>query len=216
MAGSDSDAAHGLDAQERNTRMIDPYSRHPRGLRMNGVSGDAAGFGDEPIDLLRLFQSARRDLHAFVSRLVGSDEVDDILQETWLNLHQRGTPATWRNPRAFLFATARNLALDSLRRKRRWERVVPPGEEPPDPVCPGPGPDAQAIGKQLVARIAAALNELPPACRDAFLLNRLYDCTHAEIADRLGISTKTVQRHIERALLHCLRRTNGADAAGFE
>jgi len=60
------------------------------------------------------------------------------------------------------------------------------------------------------------LNELPPACRDAFLLNRLYDCTHAEIADRLGISTKTVQRHIERALLHCLRRTNGADAAGFE
>jgi len=163
------------------------------------------------LDLTQIFQQVRKELHVFVSRLVGSDEADDILQETWLNLYQRGAPETWRNPRAFLFATAKNLALDSLRRRHRWERVVPPGEKPPNPVCPSPGQDALAIGKQLAARIAEALDELPPACREAFLLNRLSNCTHAEIADRLGISTKTVQRHIERALLHCLKQINRAD-----
>jgi RNA polymerase sigma-70 factor (ECF subfamily) len=47
--------------------------------------------------------------------------------------------------------------------------------------------------------------ELPQACRDAFLLNRIEALTHVAIATRLGISTKSVQRYIERALRHCAR-----------
>jgi RNA polymerase sigma factor (sigma-70 family) len=54
-------------------------------------------------------------------------------------------------------------------------------------------------------RLQAALGELPRACRDAFLLNRIEALTHVEIATRLGISTKSVQRCIERALRHCAR-----------
>jgi RNA polymerase sigma-70 factor (ECF subfamily) len=53
--------------------------------------------------------------------------------------------------------------------------------------------------------VAAALQELPAQCREAFLLNRLEGLTHSEIAERLGVSTKTVQRHIERALRRCVQ-----------
>ena len=54
-------------------------------------------------------------------------------------------------------------------------------------------------------RLAVALEQLSPQCREAFLLNRLEELTHVQIAARLGVSTKTVQRHIERALRLCVQ-----------
>jgi RNA polymerase sigma-70 factor (ECF subfamily) len=53
-------------------------------------------------------------------------------------------------------------------------------------------------------RLSVALEQLPEQCRRAFLLNRLDGLTHTQIATQLGVSTKTVQRHIERALRVCV------------
>ena len=161
---------------------------------------------DRRFDFTRLFQEARKDLHAFIARRVGVHEAEDILQETWLNLYQHGCPEAWREPRAVMFAAAGNLSLDLLRRETRWAKLLEAGHEPEHSVCQRPGPETIASGKLDLAVIAAALEELPQTCREAFLLNRTCGCTHAEIAGRLGISTKTVQRHIERALAHCLNR----------
>ena len=66
-------------------------------------------------------------------------------------------------------------------------------------------PETQADAKGRLERLAAALAQLPPQCQQAFLLNRLEGLTHAEIAARLGVSTKTVQRNIERALQLCVQ-----------
>jgi RNA polymerase sigma-70 factor (ECF subfamily) len=55
-------------------------------------------------------------------------------------------------------------------------------------------------------RISAELDELPELCRHALLLNKLDGLTHAEIASRLGLSKKTVQRYILKALEHCADR----------
>lgn len=65
--------------------------------------------------------------------------------------------------------------------------------------------ETQADARGRLERLAAALAQLPPQCKQAFLLNRLEGLTHAEIAGRLGISTETVQRHIERALQLCVQ-----------
>jgi RNA polymerase sigma-70 factor (ECF subfamily) len=70
---------------------------------------------------------------------------------------------------------------------------------------PRPDPEAQADTVESLERLHAALMELPLVCRDAFLMNRIDAMTHTEIATRLGISTKSVQRYVERALRHCLR-----------
>ena len=51
-------------------------------------------------------------------------------------------------------------------------------------------------------RLQASLSKLPPLCRDAFLLNRIEELSHAEIAARLGVSVRTIDRHIARAWEH--------------
>ncbi len=55
------------------------------------------------------------------------------------------------------------------------------------------------------ALILDAINRLPPQCRAAFTLRMFYGCSYKEVADRLGISAKTVEKHIARGL----RETHG-------
>jgi RNA polymerase sigma factor (sigma-70 family) len=161
------------------------------------------------LDLLScLFAEAQDDLAAFVSRRVGAQDAADVLQDTWLKLREHGDSASWREPRAVLFTTAGNLAVDHWRHRQRQAQHFDGGEMP-DIACPFPGPESVVEHRRQAERVAAVLDELPVECRRAFLLNRLDGLTHREIADRLGICTKTVQRHIERALGHCLLRLAG-------
>jgi RNA polymerase sigma factor (sigma-70 family) len=64
-----------------------------------------------------------------------------------------------------------------------------------------------------LARLHASLSKLPPLCRDAFLLNRVEGLTHAEIAGRLGVSVRTIDRFMVRAWDH-LRRHFGGEFEG--
>ena len=128
---------------------------------------------------------------------------EDILHEVWINLKERGGSEAWKEPRAVLFATAANLATDAYRRRLVEQRISSDGW------CGESGaasasPEAQLEAVSDLERLEAALADLPGECREAFLLNRLEALTHAEIAARLGVSTKSVQRYIERALRQCV------------
>jgi RNA polymerase sigma-70 factor (ECF subfamily) len=63
-------------------------------------------------------------------------------------------------------------------------------------------PEAATGGAMELRRLHASLAELPPLCRDAFLLNRVEDLTHAEIAGKLGVSERTIDRYMVRTWDH--------------
>jgi RNA polymerase sigma factor (sigma-70 family) len=156
--------------------------------------------------LTRCFLEARDDLLRFLKRRIRPAEAEDVLQDVWLNLRERGDPTSWHEPRAVLFTAASNLATDSYRREARADRVFSQQADQVDTAaCPRPDPESHAATVIHLERLVAALDQLPIPCREAFLLNRLEALTHAEIAARLGVSTKSVQRYIERALRHCLQ-----------
>ena len=162
-----------------------------------------------PVDrLTRSFLEARDDLLRFLrrrSRTHRAAAAEDIVQTVWLKLRERDDSQTWEEPRAVLFTTAANLETDTYRREISAEKVFSSEAADPETACPRPDPEAQADAAGRLERLTAALEQLPPQCREAFLLNRLEELTHVEIAARLGVSTKTVQRHIERALRLCLQ-----------
>lgn len=153
--------------------------------------------------LTRCFLDIRDELLRFVARRTGRSTAEDVVQDVWLNLRERGGDEAWREPRAVLFRTAANLGTDVYRRDVHTQKLFGDSDAIDAATSPAPGPESEAESAGQLALLASALEGLPAQCREALLLNRLEGLTHTEISQRLGISTKTVQRHIERALRHC-------------
>ena len=160
--------------------------------------------------LAQAVETYYEELRRFVRRRTGSPSLaDDIVQETWIraNATKAAMPA---NPRAYLYRVAGNLAVDQLRRLSARENSTF-GLEPTEQIaCPSPPPDMAAASREEFAILAEAVRSLPEKCRVVFLLHRGHGLKMREIADRLGISEKTVEKHIARAIVHCRRRLREA------
>jgi len=151
-------------------------------------------------DLLgRLFSESRPALRRYVRRLVGSRETaDDVVQEAFLRTYVHADNV--RVPRAFLFSTARNLAADS-RRHNRVAKTDPLGDRADSEVVSlSESPEGQVLADERSRLLRQAIERLSPQCRAAFVLRVFHECSYKEIAQRLGITRKTVENHIARAL----------------
>jgi RNA polymerase sigma-70 factor (ECF subfamily) len=150
-----------------------------------------------------LFLRMRGELLNFLHHKMGNkDEAADMVQEVYLRWRRQDVSGIG-NPRAFLFTVALNLVRDRARQQacvsRHAQAMQVSGEnvETLDPA-------RHYGGQRQLENLQHALNTLPESVRHAFLLFRYDGITHAEIARRLGISKKTVERHIQRASEHCL------------
>jgi RNA polymerase sigma factor (sigma-70 family) len=163
--------------------------------------------------LVGLYQAHFDELHGFARRRAGRQEAEDIVQDAYLHLLQRGTAATLEHPRAYLFCIVANLAVDLARKTKIYLRYA--GDRfGHDCNAEAPAsPEAAAGGAMELRRLQASLCELPPLCRDAFLLNRIEGLTHAEIARRRGVSERTIDRYMTRAGAH-LREQFGRSYEG--
>lgn len=151
-----------------------------------------------------LFTEYADELHRFLVWKVGEDDAADLLQEVYLHMVEQADLDAIRQPRAFLFRIAVNLTTDFYRRRHIRARHDGPLPDPEHTATHRPGPEAEVAAQLRLQRFRVLLADLPPLCRHAFLLNRIEGLSHADIAQRLGISKKTVERHIQRALRHCL------------
>jgi DNA-directed RNA polymerase specialized sigma24 family protein len=68
--------------------------------------------------LAGLYQAHATELHEFARRRVGRQEAEDVVQDTFLHLLQRGNAATLEHPRPYLFRIAANLAVDLARKTK--------------------------------------------------------------------------------------------------
>lgn len=156
--------------------------------------------------LQQLYQQHCAELRQFLIRRVGEQDATDLLQETWLHFLQLADIDGVRAPRAFLYKTAANIAIDFGRKSGRISTFTE--EEVSDDTLFSPQPSQERIadGHWQFDRFADALQELPEISRQAFIMNKMEGLTHAEIAERLGISQKSAQRIIMKAFNHCIKR----------
>jgi RNA polymerase sigma-70 factor (ECF subfamily) len=136
-----------------------------------------------------------------ILRYVGCPEVaEDLVLELFAHLwdrRHRSLPLTV--DRGYLYRSARNRALDHLRRQRVaacWmNRMSREAHEQGDDA-----PDDALECSELVAAAARAVAELPAQRRRIFVLCREHDMSYAEVGQRLGISPRTVNTQMTRAL----------------
>lgn len=159
------------------------------------------------IDALHRSEGAR--LRRFLLRRLGNPaDAADAAQETYLRLLKALTSAEIEHPRIFLFFVARNVAA-TLGTRRRFEANLfrsTTDLDVTEAVDPQGRTEQQVIARQQLRLVAAAIDDLPPRCREAFLLSALDGLANGEIAGRLGISRSMVEKHLAKALLHTRRR----------
>lgn len=149
------------------------------------------------------------ELRRFVRFRTGSESMaEDIVQETWVRA-STSAAAMPENARAYVFRMASNLTADHM--KRETARPAAPIEvETEIGAADNLTPESQAAARQELAILAAAVQELPSKRREIFILYRGHGLTMRQIAQRLGISQKTVEKQIARAMVHCRARLKEA------
>ena len=156
--------------------------------------------------LTDVYLSFRKNLLRAVSRIVPPREIEDIVQETYVRLCQVEDENTVNYPRAFLLKTAKNLALDYLRRTEHRPAVSMEEEHEQDRldlISSADQTQAEASAKEEFKLFCEAVNALPKQCRKVFVLKKVYGYTQREIAQRLDISESTVEKHIALGITRC-------------
>jgi len=148
---------------------------------------------------VRFFSETRAALSRYVRRFVQSREAaEEIVQEAFLRTYEQGDRVDV--PRAFLFSTARNLASNANRARRTAKTDSVGDFDDSRVVTLQTSPEEGALAEEQDRLVRHAVNRLPPKCRAAFALRVFHECSYKEIADQMGISTKTVEKYIARGL----------------
>ena len=132
-------------------------------------------------------------------------DVEDMLQETFLKVFEAEHTTTISTPRAFLFKTAKNLALNELskRRTRRTDAVadvdvlaVLMSERASHETAP----EFQVAIEERLNMAWDSINQLSPRVQEVYILRKVHGLKQKEIALQLGIAESTVEKHISKGL----------------
>lgn len=131
------------------------------------------------------------------------EEAEDLVQEGYLRLLQYRKTATVRDERTFLARIVANLTINLYHREQILSFAPEPFEELEEQALfadRNPGPERIVAARQRLDAIASLLGSVSQRTFQIFLAHKS-GYTHQEISARLGISRRTVQKHIARAAL---------------
>jgi RNA polymerase sigma factor (sigma-70 family) len=147
----------------------------------------------------QLFVQHGGALRRYVRRFVGSgDAAEDIVQEVFLRAYAQ--PAQALFPKAFLFTIAHNLSMNWLRRRKTAATDSMGDLDAVGVYDMNSHLEGPLIADEELRLLKEAVEQLPPQCRAAFALRVFQAQPYEEIARMLGISPKTVEKHISRGI----------------
>ncbi len=158
------------------------------------------------IDIASLYSEYGDALHRFLSKKLPSSDAADLLHDTFVRVLCLADGYELRSPRPFLFRVARNLMLDHHKAGYSKMFEVDAGSDVEQRSTDNITPEVSVYSQQRLTILQQAIDELPPRCRQVFLLHKFEHKSHAAIANMLGISINMVEKHVIRALAHCRKR----------
>lgn len=136
---------------------------------------------------------------------------EDIIQDIFMNIwHNREKLEINISLKGYMYACARYQVFNQF--KKNKDKIHVELFEDIDKRFQHATPETLLMHEELVQQINAIINTLPEKCQQVYKLSREEQLTHKEIAELLGISTKTVENHITKAL-HVIRFSMGSSAS---
>jgi RNA polymerase sigma factor (sigma-70 family) len=152
--------------------------------------------------LVSVFVGFRGILRRLVGRIVKPHDIDDILQETFIRTYAASGKTEIRHPRSFMLRTARNLALNHVT-SAYSKRTQIEDFSSSEVYLTEESLESQFESKERFLGFCRAVRTLPAQCRRVFVLKKVYGLSQLEIAEYLGISASTVEKHVAKGLLMC-------------
>jgi RNA polymerase sigma-70 factor (ECF subfamily) len=157
--------------------------------------------------LLEIFLERRANLYRFYAARTGSAALaEDLVQELYVKLASRDPEVTAENPVALIYRIATNVMLDRARGEARaaardsaW-RIVAHSSLGGEDVADEAPADQAVDARERLRRLIEAAAGLPPQQQRAFRLHKLQGLSHAETARVMGLSVKSVEKHVSGAL----------------
>jgi len=162
--------------------------------------------------VLNAFQSCRDGLVRSIMKMsVEPQDVDDILQETFIRVLNSDAKQEIKSPKGYLFVVSRNLVLKKLIQQSKEIHT-----EIDDALSETE--EENTVEKELhlklkFERFSKVLSSLPERNRRAILLRKLYCLSHKEIAKKMGVSVSSVEKYIANGLKQCKQSLS---AQGYE
>ena len=177
----------------------------PRSIdELNATQGLAAN--DAPAEAPRsivggLFRSQVRKVRNFLTfRLKSADDAEDAAQEVFLKLWRHERQGTLREEAtAYMFSAAYSVATDVERHRMRHEHERLDESDADSIAQERPALEDERHWRDAVLRLVSELKQLPDLQRRMFVLHHFKGLNYAQIAKRVGVATRTVERHMVQA-----------------
>jgi RNA polymerase sigma factor (sigma-70 family) len=156
----------------------------------------------------RLFAEHSGSLQAFLFKRVRRQaDAAELAQEVYLRMMRITDMDSIRNPEAYLYTVASNLAKEHARRDRRDAGTL----DVEDPLIQEQLAVLPSMASDLdteirIKRLREVLQQLSPKCQAAVVMQYWHGMRYEDIAQRLGVSTNMVKKYLSQGLLHCRRR----------
>jgi RNA polymerase sigma factor (sigma-70 family) len=152
-------------------------------------------------DFASLYRATLTPLRRYLARMLKNpSDAQDLAHDAYRRVYKAMDAEKVEKPEAFLFTTARRLALNQIKRKQIAPVRDVGGNIIELAASEAPGVERVVMARQEWAQLEAAIGELPTGCRTVLRLCKMEGLSHAEIGARLGIAISTVEKQHARAL----------------
>ena len=138
-------------------------------------------------------------------RLRSRQDAVEVAQEAYIRLIRRDNLDDIDCFQSFLFRTATNISIDLQRQRARQAQNFMKSKMlfgDSDHITP----ERALTGRQTLLELRKALDNLPPKCKEAFMLYKFKNLSHAEISEKMGLSVSSIRKYIARGLAFCIRK----------
>lgn len=159
--------------------------------------------GEQEFDqwFIREVVSLERDLNRFLQRNWRQEaEIPDLRQEVFARIYEAASRNKPLQIKAFLFRVARNLIIDRLRQQSVVSIEGVADFKELDVSTNEPSPEEHVSARQELRILEAAIQELPPRCRQIFLLRKVQGLSQKDVARQMKISEITVEHQVARGI----------------
>lgn len=149
------------------------------------------------------YLKCRAVLTKIISSIVKSDDVEDIVQDTFIKTYEAGLKQEIKFERTYMLQTAKNLALNHVSKasERKNQSLDDMQSLPSD--LTSKSLESQIESKERFLHFCRATDTLSVEVKRVFLLKKVYGMSQRDIADYIGLSQSTVEKHVAKGLLQC-------------